>query len=139
MIKAVAEQDQKAADEAAALDAEVRAEKISPVADLLKPGRTAKGMVSGRFFQLTVESADPSGTEWKLTSRTYENEVKLYPRVSQVFLAYNPEKKEVVVKALNEHPNGFKMGIKDAIVVVKNGAVFFEGERTETVQGFKFE
>lgn len=137
LLKSIADETQKQAEETAALEAATRAEKLPPLTELLKPGRKAIGMVGNEFFHLTVASADPSGTSWTLTASPMSKDGKtIYDGAGPVIMSYDSEKRNVIVKSMNMRG---RLAIVGAAAVVRNDALFFDGARLETVQGFKFE
>lgn len=127
---------QREADEAAALDAKAREEKLPPLQDLLRPGRKSIGMVGDKYFHLVVASSDSAGTQWTIDANTMSKDgIKHFTDRGKVLIGYDPKTRNVIVQ---EVTLGALRGIRGASVSIKDGSLSFSGGRAETTRAFQF-
>lgn len=135
-VKGKAAEKQRGADEAAALDAKARAEKLPPLKELLQSGRKATGMVGNNYFHFVVADADPSGTSWTINANTMNKDgTKHYTDRGTVTITYDPTDREVTVK---EVTLGALAGIRGSSARVSDGALSLDKGRIATTQPFQF-
>ncbi|MFT4176016.1 MAG: hypothetical protein QM627_05115 [Luteolibacter sp.] len=135
-IKQEEDRQRKDAEETAALDVKAREEKLPPLKELLQPGRKAIGMIGDRYFHLVVAEATPSGTTWTFAANTMSQDGKKhFSDRGNVVIAYDPSKREVVVKQVTL---GAMYPIRNTTVRSSDEGITFVGGSIPTTQSFSF-